>query len=118
MPIGSGRLGAMIFGGVGHERISLNEETVWSGSPVNWNRQNAAKNLPKIRQLLLAGKNAEAEAMVNQTFTCTGGGSRGGARGPWGCYQELGDLNIVWKSNAQSIPLNTWKWILLDTGQI
>ncbi len=37
---------------------------------------------------ILAGKNAEAEAMVNQTFTCKGGGSRGGARGPWGCYQE------------------------------
>jgi len=91
---------------------------VWSGSPVNWNRQDAAKNLPKIRQLLLAGKNAEAEAMVNQTFTCVGGGSRGGARGPWGCYQELGNLNIVWSSNVQSIPLNKWKYKMITTPGI
>ena len=117
LPLGNGRLGAMVFGGVGHERIALNEESVWSGSRVNWNRKDASKNLPKIRQLLLEGKNDEAEALVNQTFTCVGGGSRGGARGPWGCYQELGNLNIVWKSDAQSVPLNTWKWILLDTGQ-
>ena len=117
LPIGNGRLGAMIFGGIGHERIALNEESVWSGSRINWNREDAAKNLPTIRELLLAGKNAEAEAIVNQTFTCKGGGSRGGARGPWGCYQELGNLNIVWKSTADSVPLNTWKWTLLDTGQ-
>jgi len=118
LPIGSGRLGAMVFGGVGHERIALNEETVWSGSQVDWNREDAAKNLPKIRELLLAGKNAEAEALVNETFTCTGGGSRGGSRGPWGCYQELGNLNIVWKSDAQPMPLNTWKWTLMKTAQI
>jgi alpha-L-fucosidase 2 len=73
LPIGNGRLGAMIFGGVDRERIALNEESVWSGSRTNWNRGNASQNLPKIRDLLLAGKNDEAEALVNQTFTCTGG---------------------------------------------
>ena len=102
LPIGNGRLGAMIFGRVNHERISLNEESVWSGSRVNWNRENAFKNLPKIRELLLSGNNAEAEALVNQTFTCTGGGSRGGANGPWGCYQELGNLNIVMSQDIKS----------------
>lgn len=85
--IGNGRIGAMVFGGVGHERIALNEDTVWSGSRVDWNREDASKNLPEIRELLLAGKNDEAEALVNQTFTCKGGGSRGGANGPWGCFQ-------------------------------
>ena len=118
LPIGSGRLGAMIFGKVGRQRISLNEESVWSGSRVNWNRENAAKNLPKIRQLLLAGKNADAEELVNKTFTCTGGGSRGGARGPWGCYQELGNLNITWHSDIESIPLNKWKYKMLTTPGI
>jgi len=118
LPIGNGRLGAMIFGGVGHERIGLNEETVWSGSRVNWNRKDASKNLPKIRELLLAGRNDEAEALVNQTFTCTGGGSRGGAGGPWGCYQELGNLNIVWSSKAQAIPLGTWKYKMITTPGI
>jgi alpha-L-fucosidase 2 len=118
LPIGNGRLGAMIFGRVGHERIALNEETVWSGERTNWNRADANKNLPKIRELLLAGKNAEAEAMVNQTFTCVGGGSRGGARGPWGCYQELGNLNIVWGSDVPSIPLTPGKYKVIETPGI
>ena len=91
---------------------------MWSGSRTNWNRADAAKNLPKIRELLLAGKNAEAEALVNQTFTCTGGGSRGGARGPWGCYQELGNLNIVWESDVESVPLNEWKYRMVTTPGI
>jgi len=118
LPIGNGRLGAMIFGRVGHERIALNEETVWSGSRVNWNREGAANNLVKIRALLLAGKNEAAEAMVNQTFTCTGGGSRGGARGPWGCYQELGNLNIVWNTGVESVGLNVWKYKMIETPGI
>jgi len=115
LPIGNGRLGAMIFGKVGRERIALNEDTVWSGSRVNWNRKDAARNLPKIRELLLAGKNAEAEQMVNQTFTCVGGGSRGGANGPWGCFQELGNLNIVWGSDVESVPLDKWKYKMIET---
>jgi hypothetical protein len=118
LPIGNGRLGAMIFGGVGQERIALNEERCGPASRVDWNREDAAKNLPKIRELLLAGKNAEAEALVNQTFTCKGGGSRGGARGPWGCFQELGNLNIVWASDVESIPLNEWKYKMLTTPGI
>ena len=118
LPVGNGRLGAMIFGGVGHERIALNEDTVWSGSRVNWNRQGASKNLPRIRELLLAGKNAEAEKLVNETFTCVGGGSRGGARGPWGCYQELGNLHIVWDSDVESIQLNEWKYKMIETPGI
>ena len=113
LPIGNGRIGAMVFGGVGHERIALNEETVWSGMRTDWNRENASRNLPKIRELLLAGRNAEAEKMVNETFTCTGGGSRTGARGPWGCYQELGNLNIIWGSDFESIPLNKWKYRMI-----
>ena len=115
LPIGNGRIGAMIFGGIGLERIALNEESVWSGSRVNWNREGASQNLPEIRKLLLAGKNDEAEALVNQTFTCTGGGSRGGARGPWGCFQELGNLKLVWKSDVAPLPLNEWKYTMIET---
>lgn len=118
LPIGNGRLGAMIFGKVGRERIALNEDTVWSGMRTNWNRENAYENLPEIRALLLAGKNVEAEALVNQTFTCTGGGSKGGARGPWGCFQELGSLNVIWHSDIKPLPLNTWKYDMLTTPGI
>ncbi len=116
LPIGNGRIGAMIFGGVGRERIALNEESVWSGSRTNWNRENASLNLPMIRELLLAGKNDEAEALVNQTFTCTGGGSRGGARGPWGCFQELGNINITWASDIKSLPLAYWKYTMIEAA--
>ena len=48
LPIGNGRLGAMIFGGVGRERIALNEESVWSGSRINWNRENASQPSHRI----------------------------------------------------------------------
>ena len=111
LPIGNGRLGAMIFGGVDRERIALNEESVWSGSRAQNDRADASKNLPEIRRLLLAGKNVEAEALVNQTFTCQGAGSgRGsGSNVPFGCYQALGDLHIVWLTADKPVPLNTWK---------
>jgi len=115
LPIGNGRLGAMVFGGVFLERIALNEDTVWSGMRTEWNRQEANNNLPKIRELLLAGKNDEAEKLVNETFTCTGGGSKGGPSGPWGCYQELGNLNITWDSGSDPIPLREWKYTLIKT---
>ena len=118
LPIGNGRIGAMIFGEIERERIALNEETVWSGARVEWNRPDASKNLPKIRELLLAGKNDEAEALVNQSFTCLGGGSKGGARGPWGCYQELGNLNLEWTSDKPPIPLGKWRYRMLESSGI
>lgn len=90
-PMGNGRLGAMMFGGTDQERIVLNESSVWSGSPQNADRPDAYKSLPEIRRLLLAGKNTEAEALVNANFTCQGPGS-GGAQ--YGCYQVLGNLHL------------------------
>src|SRR5258707_6950430 len=74
-PMGNGRLGAMMFGGVDEERIVLNESSVWSGSRQDADREDAYKVLPEIRRLLLEGKNPEAEALVNANFTCTGAGS-------------------------------------------
>src|SRR5579859_5484839 len=77
-PMGNGRLGAMMFGGVNQERIVLNESSMWSGSRQDADRPDAYKVLPEIRRLLLEGKNAEAEALVNANFTCKGPGSSGG----------------------------------------
>ncbi len=90
-PLGNGRLGAMMFGGVDQERIVLNESSVWSGSRQDADRPDAAKALPEIRRLLLEGKNNEAEALVNANFTCKGPGSGGGQ---YGCYQVLGNLHL------------------------
>src|SRR5580704_782592 len=94
-PMGSGRLGAMMFGGVDDERIVLNESSVWSGSPQNADRPDAYKVLPEIQKLLLEGKNPEAEALVNANFTCQGPGSAGAQ---YGCYQVLGNLHLAFES--------------------
>src|SRR2546426_180096 len=87
-PIGNGRLGAMVFGGVTEERIVLNESGMWSGSAQDADRPNAAEALPEIRRLLLEGKNADAEKLVNANFTCAGAGSGRGAAAnlPYGSY--------------------------------
>ena len=95
-PLGNGRLGAMVFGGIAEERIVLNETGMWSGSPQDADRPAAFRSLPEIRRLLLAGKNVEAEALVNQHFTSTGLGSAHGrgANAPYGSYQTLGNLRL------------------------
>lgn len=95
-PLGGGRLGAMLFGGVEHERIVLNENSLWSGSRQEADREGAAQALPEIRRLLLAGKNAEAQRLVDHNFTCKppGSGDGQGASVAFGCYQTLGNLRL------------------------
>jgi len=96
LPLGNGRMGAMIFGGVDEERIVLNESSLWSGSPDANDRADAFKALPEIRRLLAAGKNPEAADLVMKNFTCQGAGSGhgNGANVPFGCYQTLGNLRL------------------------
>jgi alpha-L-fucosidase 2 len=98
-PVGNGRLGAMMFGGVNDERIVLNESSAWSGSPQDADRPDAYKVLPEIRRLLLEGKNPEAEALVNANFTCQGPGSAGAQ---YGCYQVLGNLHLRFAANTNA----------------
>lgn len=106
LPLGNGRLGAMIFGGVAEERIVLNESSMWSGSREDADRAGAHQALPEIRRLLIEGKNAEAEALVNANFTCQGQGSGhgNGANVPFGCYQVLGNLRLKF-ANAPGGPV-------------
>lgn len=66
LPIGNGRLGAMVFGRPDEERIQLNENTLWDGYPRDTTNPDALKYLPEVRRLLFAGKNAEATAMVEK----------------------------------------------------
>lgn len=96
LPLGNGRLGAMVFGGIAEEKILLNESSLWSGSPQDADRADASSYLPEIRRLLLDGKNAEAEKLVYEHFTCKGPGSgRGSGKDvQYGSYQTLGQLKI------------------------
>jgi alpha-L-fucosidase 2 len=68
LPVGNGRLGAMIFGGVEQDRIQFNEETLWTGEPREYNLEGAAQYLPQIRQLLFEGKQKEAEQLASEKF--------------------------------------------------
>lgn len=105
LPLGNGRLGMMVFGGVDKDRIVLNEESMWSGSPAQNDRPDAHERLSEIRRLLLDGKNDEAEKLVNQTFTCQGKGSGNGrgANVPFGCYQVLGNLTLEFETDPSAI---------------
>ena len=62
LPLGNGRLGAMVFGDPGKERLQLNEESLWAGCPVEAWPQDFPKHLAEVRRLLFAGRNAEAQA--------------------------------------------------------
>lgn len=68
LPVGNGRLGAMIFGTVARERIQFNEQTVWTGEPHDYAHHGAYKYLPEIRRLLFEGEQAEAEKLAMQEF--------------------------------------------------
>lgn len=92
--LGNGRLGMMPDGGVTAEKVVLNDITMWSGSSQDANNYEAYKKLPEIRSLLAAGKNVEAQAIIDKSFVCTGKGS-GGV--PFGCFQMLGDFNLSYQ---------------------
>ncbi|MCS4227101.1 glycoside hydrolase family 95 protein [Sphingobacterium sp. BIGb0165] len=91
LPLGNGRLGMTPDGGILKERIVLNDITLWSGSSQDANNYEAYKSLPAIRQLILQGKNDEAQALVNSNFVCKGEGSAGER---WGKFQTMGALQI------------------------
>jgi len=68
LPVGNGRLGAMVYGGVEREQIQFNEHTVWNGEPRTYVKPGAHKHLAEIRNLLWAGKQAEAERLATREF--------------------------------------------------
>jgi len=116
-PIGNGRLGAMIFGGVNSERIQLNEDSLWSGAPQEADNPRAREALPEIRRLLFAGQYAEAQRLANRTLICQGPGSGQGrgARIAYGSYQTLGDLRLTFDHGTNE-PVNYRRSLDLETA--
>ncbi len=86
LPVGNGRLGAMVMGGVSSERIYLNEDSIWSGKPVNRINKDAYKNLDKIRKLIKEGKIPEAEKLSLLALSGTPNSERS--------YEPAGELII------------------------
>ena len=71
LPIGNGRLGAMIFGHPFQECIQVNEESLWSGAPINSNNPKAIQNLDKIRELILSHQYQAAKKLAAETMVGT-----------------------------------------------
>lgn len=86
LPIGNGRLGAMVYGGVQHEELQLNEESVWGGSPHNNVNPYNREGLDSIRQLLFAGENDRAQALCGRYLSAK--------RANGMPYQTVGSLHL------------------------
>jgi alpha-L-fucosidase 2 len=89
LPVGNGRLGAMIFGGVVHERLQLNEDTLWAGRPYNPVNPDAKEALPEVRRLLSEGQYTAAAKLVGEKVM-----AQPLAQMP---YQTLGDLALTFQ---------------------
>jgi alpha-L-fucosidase 2 len=114
LPVGNGRLGAMVFGQPTLERIQLNEESIWDGEPGR-DRDNpkAGQAVPKIRELLFAGRIADAEAMAKSDMLSVP------QRMP--CYQTLGDLHLDFSPMGLGSDVHVDDYRLeldLDTGMV
>lgn len=111
LPIGNGRLGAMLFGKTDTDRIVLNEISLWSGGYQEADDPEAHTYLKEIQQLLLEGKNLEAQALLQKHFIARGKGSchGQGANCSYGCYQVFADLLLDWKNQT---PVKDYKRVL------
>ena len=87
LPVGNGRLGAMVFGGIVHERLQLNEDTLWAGRPYDPVNPDARDALPDVRRLLADGKYADAATLAGAKVM-----SKPLAQMP---YQTVGDLALT-----------------------
>ncbi len=87
LPIGNGRLGAMIFGGIAQEKLQLNEGTLWAGGPHDYTSPEGLQALPEIRRLVFAGEWGKAQNLVNAHFL-----GRPGSQTP---YQTVGNLTLT-----------------------
>jgi alpha-L-fucosidase 2 len=90
LPVGNGRLGAMVFGGAENEQVQLNEDTLWAGNPIERDRVGAYKHLAEARNLIFEGKYAEGQRIMQREFM-----------GPRiiRSYQTLGDLKLRFENS-------------------
>lgn len=108
LPVGNGNLGAMIFGGIAHERIQFNEDTVWTGEPHDYAHTGAVKYLDQIRQLLFQGKQKEAEDLAMKEFMSVPLHQK--------AYQAFGDLNLDFAGVGESDISGYRRDLNLDTA--
>lgn len=108
LPVGNGRLAAMVFGGVNGEHLQLNEETIFAGKRMDRVNPQARANVPIVRQLLLAGKVKEAEALTNKALLAIP------RRQP--PYEPLGDLRLTFTGRETTSASRYRRSLNLFTG--
>jgi alpha-L-fucosidase 2 len=106
LPLGNGRLGAMVFGNPSQEKIQLNEITVWAGQPNRNDNRDAKEALSTVRQLIFDGQYKEAQDLVNQKFI-----SRNSQGMP---YQTVGNLHLLFPGHERFI--NYYRELNLETA--
>jgi len=104
LPVGNGRLGAMVFGNITNDTLQLNEESVWAGPPIPEGREGASEYLEKARQLIFQGRYSEADKLVQDHVM----GERISPRS----YQPLG--NVILKFGLQGETENYRRELDLD----
>lgn len=106
LPIGNGRLGAMIFGGLTNERLQLNEDTLYAGSPYDPNNPAALKSLPEARRLIFARQYKEANDLIGQQMM-----AHPIKQMP---YEPIGDLKLEFPAHEGAIDFR--RELDLDTA--
>ena len=91
LPLGNGRVGAMVYGGAAHERIALNEDTLWSGSPSFYDNSAAAESFGKARDLVRQGEYEQAQRLIEEN--CTGLWSQ--------VFLPLGDIHLYLQEKGE-----------------
>ncbi|MHC4556264.1 MAG: glycoside hydrolase family 95 protein, partial [Planctomycetota bacterium] len=93
LPVGNGRLGAMVFGGTENERLQFNDDTLWTGQPHEYHHEGAVKYLPAVRKLLFEGKQREAEELAMEQMMSVPLRQEK--------YQPFGDLRLNFPGHAE-----------------
>jgi alpha-L-fucosidase 2 len=108
LPVGNGRLGAMVYGDPVHERLQLNEESIWAGSRIKNNNPKALKTLPLLQKAIFESRYRDALKLAGENLLGTPPNVRS--------YQPLGDLFIDYEWNGT--PENYSRELNLSTGII
>ena len=101
LPIGNGRLGAMVYGGVDGEQLQLNEESMWYGGAVNRINPDFAENLPRIREYIEKGEIGKAERLMDIAMS--------GCPDSMHSYQTLGTVSFIFENIADNPPKKNGK---------
>jgi len=106
LPVGNGRLGAMVFGKTKEERVQLNEDTYWSGGPYSTLVKGGYKALPEVQRLIFEGQPLEAHKLFGRTMM--------GIPATQQKYQPLADIYLIFEGHENVTGYK--RWLDLETG--